>query len=128
MFQSLMPFHRNRHVTEPVERNSGDSFFRLQHEMNRLFDDAFAGFGLPSALGAAAFSSDTTARINVRETNDTIEVEAELPGVAEDDIDVQIVDNLPSALGAAAFSSDTTGRSVVKSDQKAKKKILMAIT
>ncbi|MFQ5564115.1 MAG: Hsp20/alpha crystallin family protein [Parvularculaceae bacterium] len=98
MFRSLTPFHRNRSDV-PAERSSGDSFLRLQHEMNRLFDDAFAGFGLPSAFGAGPFSGDASARIDVRETDDAIEVEAELPGVADDDIDVQLVDNVLTIRG-----------------------------
>lgn len=98
MFRSLTPFRRNRSEA-PADPASGDSFFRLQHEMNRLFDDAFSGFGLPAAFGASTFTGDAAARVDVSETDDAIEVEAELPGVAEDDIDVQVIDNVLTIRG-----------------------------
>ncbi|HXI87638.1 MAG TPA: Hsp20/alpha crystallin family protein [Parvularculaceae bacterium] len=89
------------------ERASGDPFFRLQHEMNRLFDDAFAGFGAPSTWGAKLFSDgDAFPTIDLRETDETYEIEAELPGVSEKDIDVEVTDNVLTIRGEKRFERD----------------------
>lgn len=98
MFRPLAIFNPNNSETAPVAVNSPDPFFRLQHEMNRLFDDAFSGFGLSSRF-TTDLQDIRSPRINVRETDTTLEVEAELPGVDEEDIDVQLSDNLLTIRG-----------------------------
>lgn len=93
MFHPLSLFTRNRAVPATREQTQADPFYRLQHEMNRLFDEAFSGFGLSSAFSERGFPGEVSPRIDVRETDKTIEIEAELPGVAEDDLNVEIVNN-----------------------------------
>lgn len=102
MFQPLSIFNRKRQSLAPTTY-SADPFYRLQHEMNRLFDDAFSGFGLPGEFAGSAFSGETRPRIDMRETDSNIIVEAELPGVAEDDIDVQLSDNVLTVRGEKRF-------------------------
>jgi HSP20 family protein len=92
MFRPLAIFNRNNSDNAPVALSTPDPFFRLQHEVNRLFDDAFAGFGQLSRF-APELHDIRSPRINVRETDAAFEVEAELPGVDEKDIDVQLSDN-----------------------------------
>lgn len=101
MFRPLAIFNRNNAETAPAAA-AADPFFRLQHEMNRLFDDAFAGFGLATRFSPepADFRSP---RIDVRETDSALEVEAELPGVDEKDIDVQLTDNVLTIRGEKRF-------------------------
>jgi HSP20 family protein len=102
MFRPLAIFNRNNAENAPATVSTADPFFRLQHEMNRLFDDAFSGFGLASRLSpeTADFRSP---RIDVRETDTALEVEAELPGVDEKDIDVQLTDNVLTIRGEKRF-------------------------
>ena len=102
MFRPLAIFNRNNAETAPAAASSADPFFRLQHEMNRLFDDAFSGFGLASRLSPepAEFRSP---RIDIRETDSALEVEAELPGCDENDIDVQLSDNVLTIRGEKRF-------------------------
>jgi HSP20 family protein len=76
-------------------RLPADPFLQMQ-EMNRLFEDTFRGFGLPAAAGARAIAAP---RLNVSETDDAIRIEAELPGAAEDDIRVELVDNVITIRG-----------------------------
>lgn len=73
-----------------------DPFLQMQQEMNRLFEDTFRGFGLPAMAGARAIAAP---RLNVSETDDAIRIEAELPGVAENDIRVELVDNVITIRG-----------------------------
>jgi HSP20 family protein len=64
-----------------LSAHSGDDFFTsLRHEVDRVFDD----FGRGPAFKL------TMPRINVSETDGAIEVEAELPGVDEKDVDLVI--------------------------------------
>lgn len=102
MFQPLSIFNRKRQSLAPSSY-SADPFFRLQHEMNRLFDETFSGFGLPSAFTAAPFAGEARPRIDVRETDAAFVVEAELPGVAEDDLDVQLSGNTLTISGEKRF-------------------------
>jgi HSP20 family protein len=59
--------------------------------MNRLFDDTFRGaFGLADVGGAGGVTS-ITPRINVSETDQEIRIEAELPGVPEENVQVEVM-------------------------------------
>lgn len=98
MFRPLAIFNRNNTDAAPVAATSTDPLFRLQHEMNRLFDDAFSGFGLTSRF-APDLADIRSPRINVRETDAAFEVEAELPGIDEQDIDVQLANNVLTIRG-----------------------------
>lgn len=66
-----------------------DPFGTLQREFNRLFQDAFTGFASPLSGGEMALSP----RINVCETDQEFRIDAELPGVPEDSIDVTLSDD-----------------------------------
>jgi HSP20 family protein len=99
MFRPLSIFNRNSSALPArTDAYSGDPFFRLQHEMNRLFDDAFAGFGLPAEFRGER-DDLRLPRIDVRETDHAIEVDAELPGVDEKDLNIEIADNLLTISG-----------------------------
>jgi len=67
--------------------NRGDPFLDLHREMNRLFDDTLRGMGSsPSSPGAMLGMP----RIDVHEAGENLEITAELPGVKQDDVDVQL--------------------------------------
>jgi HSP20 family protein len=62
-----------------------DPFLELHREVNRLFDDSLRGV-TPGAGSAVTMSPS----IDVCETEDGLEISAELPGVAEEDIDLRL--------------------------------------
>jgi HSP20 family protein len=65
--------------------------------MNRLFDEIG---GVPAAAGATpGGGSIITARMNVSETDRELRVTAEMPGVAEDDIEVSLDDDVLTIRG-----------------------------
>ena len=78
----------------------GDPFLSLHREMNRLFDDAFRGM---PAQGSATGGSFVNAHMNVSETDNEIRITAELPGVAEKDIDVTLDDDILTIRGEKRF-------------------------
>lgn len=102
MFQPLSIFNRKRQPLAPGSFTA-DPLFRLQHEMNRLFDESFSSFGLPAEFAGTPFTGEARPKIDMRETDNQLVVEAEIPGVAEDDIDVQVSDNVLTIRGEKRF-------------------------
>jgi HSP20 family protein len=70
-----------------------DPFLQMRREMNRLFDDVFSGFGLPSVLGPALRQMPAAPKIDVSETDNEIQVTAELPGIDQNNVEVLLEDD-----------------------------------
>lgn len=91
-FRALTPFGRSP-LTKNSERSDPTAW---RGEFDRLFDDMFKGFGsLPSVWGEGAAAP----KIDIKETKEGIEVTAELPGVDEKDVEVELVDDLLTIRG-----------------------------
>lgn len=85
-FKSMLPsFMRSAEL-----ERAGHPFSSLQSEINRMFDDAFRGF--PSSF--AGMDKVLSPALDVKETDQGLEVSAELPGVEEKDLDVSIAEGL----------------------------------
>ena len=69
----------------PSARNGNEPFSSLRGEINRLFED----FGRVPFGRLAAFDS-LEPSVNVGETDSTLEIEAELPGLDEKDVEVTV--------------------------------------
>ena len=82
--KDLIPWNRERSVD--VARRSEEPFWSLHREMNRLFEDFAHGLDLAPALGYEGFGP----RVDVRETDDTVLVEAEMPGLEEKDFELTL--------------------------------------
>jgi HSP20 family protein len=82
--RNLIPWNRERSVD--VTRRSDDPFWSLHREMNRLFEDFARGFDLAPAFGFEGFAP----RVDVRETDDAILVEVEMPGLEEKDFELTL--------------------------------------
>ncbi|MCK0532521.1 Hsp20/alpha crystallin family protein [Sphingobium agri] len=67
--------------------NRGDPFLDLHREVNRLFDDSFRAMG--SSPGGHGTMMGMP-RIDVHEAGDKLEITAELPGVAQEDVDLRL--------------------------------------
>ena len=89
--RSLMPFSRNMPMSRWGEDT--DPFLQMRREMNRLFDDAFSGFGLPSLFGPALQQLPMAPKIDVSETDNEIQVTAEMPGIDQNDVQVLLEDD-----------------------------------
>ncbi len=93
--RDLIPWNRGRDVT--VRRGEDiNPFLTFHREMNRLFDDVFRGFDLaPSTLGGRLLDrSYGWPTIEVSEAENEVKVTAELPGLEEKDVDVQLSDGM----------------------------------
>ena len=113
MFRPLSLFNRNRTVPALREGDGADPFFQLHREMNRLFDDFFADFAAP-ALTPGGASGARGIHMDVRETGDAFELEAELPGVSEDDIHVELSENLLTIRGEKTVEEKDDGEGAVR--------------
>ena len=81
MARYLFPF------TGTAVSNRGDPFFELHREMNRLFDDASRGLaGGRDTTGMALMAP----RMDIHESENALEITAELPGVSQNDVDLRI--------------------------------------
>lgn len=90
MFRSLLPLGRTDLT------RADDPFVALHRQMNRLFEDAFSGT-LPAFR--AGTGASLAPSIDIKETDNGIEVEAELPGVDEKDVHVTLDDNVLTIKG-----------------------------
>jgi HSP20 family protein len=85
-----MPIGRDRNVAR-----SDNAFMSLQHEIDRLFDDFTRGFPALSTGGTA----ELLPKLDVTETDKQIEITAELPGLEEKDVQVNLADNVLTIRG-----------------------------
>ena len=86
--KSLIPVGGDRGVSRPVS----NPFSALQQEIDRLFEGLSRGFsGFP---GREAMPS-----MDLSETDKEIEITAELPGLEEKDIQLNVADNVLTIRG-----------------------------
>jgi len=98
--RELIPWSR-RGERVPAAYREADPFMALHREMNRLFDDVFRGFDMPSAFdrkGAEGWST-TWPNIEVAETDKELRVTAEVPGLDEKDVEVLLEDGVLTVRG-----------------------------
>lgn len=91
--RDLVPWSRSRapaRQDEPHHEAALSPFFTLRREMDRLFDDAFRGFGL-SAFGESGLSWP---QVEVVDRDKEVRVTAELPGLEEKDVELRVEDNV----------------------------------
>jgi HSP20 family protein len=97
--RDLIPWSRGRDVT--VRHGEDSPFLTLHREMNRLFDDVFRGFHL-SPFGSDRFFDRIAGNwpsVEVSETDKEIKVTAELPGLDERDIQVELANGVLAIAG-----------------------------
>jgi len=90
-FRSLIPVGRERSPASVWT----DPFVSLQQEVERLFDD----FGMRFGANANDTAGNLTPRMDVAETDKAIELTAELPGLEEKDVDINLADNVLTIKG-----------------------------
>ena len=74
-----------------------DPFSLLQREVNRAFDEVFRGF--PAIGRGAAGFGGFAPQLDVRETDQGLEISAELPGMSEQDVELRLEGDLLTLAG-----------------------------
>ncbi len=92
--KSLLPSIWGRGALPTDDRN--DPFHAFHRDIDRMFEDFSRSWRLPT-LGER--ETLLAPAIDVSETDDTIEVSAELPGIDEKDVDVEVADNVLTIKG-----------------------------
>jgi HSP20 family protein len=93
--RELIPWQsRQREQGELSPRGANDRFTALHTQMNRLFDQFLEGFDMePFGRGGhSEWGGAPVPKVDVAETEDSVHVTAELPGMKEDNIDVTLSD------------------------------------
>jgi len=89
--KSLIPVGRDRAT------GVANPFVSLQREVERVFDDFTRGF--PSLTSFGHTGSSLMPSIDVTETDKEIEITAELPGLEEKDVQINVADNVLTIRG-----------------------------
>jgi len=101
MKDKLMPWRK--HEALPDDRWNKDPFDVLHREINELFEGFYRGFGEHRrTAGAAGFE--------LSETDDEIRIKAELPGMDEEDITVEIEEDMLVIRGERKREKETKKR------------------
>jgi HSP20 family protein len=105
--RDLIPWSRNQELAPT--RGSHDPFMTLHREMNRLFDDVFRGFGGtgPSPLMESPFGRP---KIELSETDKALTISAELPGMTEKDVQIEIANGVLTIRGEKRSERKDEGR------------------
>ena len=89
-----------------------DPFLSLHREMNRLFDDVFRGFDL-RPFGSDRFFERVggySPNVEVSETDKEIKVSAELPGLDEKDIKIELANGVLAIAGEKKIETEDKDR------------------
>ncbi|MFW5871298.1 MAG: Hsp20/alpha crystallin family protein [Verrucomicrobiota bacterium] len=86
--------------TRPALRRGERAPLTFRDEMNRLFDDFFYGMEAPVLPEArAALTREFVPSVDVSETDGQVKVSAELPGMSEKDVNVELDEDMVTISG-----------------------------
>src|SRR3984893_1336186 len=110
--KDLIPWNNNRGREVGFQRGTDiHPFFALHREMNRMFDDVFRGFDLaPFGLSSRAQDGLGWPQIDIHETEKEVRITAELPGLDEKDVRLEIANDVLSISGEKKTESEDNGR------------------
>ncbi|MCD6286534.1 MAG: Hsp20/alpha crystallin family protein [Anaerolineae bacterium] len=110
------PWRRER-STELQKREALDPAEDFRRDMNRWFDEVWSrDFGLSPFSPEQAWSAFVP-RVDVVESDKEITVTAELPGMEEEDIELQIRDNALVIRGEKEHHEEEKGRSIYRAER-----------
>lgn len=107
--KNLLPSIWNRE-TAPAWREEERSFFPLQREMNRIFDDFFRGWDVASSGTGEGRFGFFQPSIDVKQSEKEVVVKAELPGLDEKDIEVELTDDALTIRGEKREEKEEKGK------------------
>jgi len=81
-----------------VVPQGNDPFSTFGREVSRMFDEVFRGFPAMGGRGAAVMGGFAP-NLDVRETDNSLEVTAELPGLSEEDVELRLEGDLVTLSG-----------------------------
>jgi len=108
--RDLIPWNRGRDLTARRSEEV-NPFLTLHREMNRLFDDVFRGFDLtPFGSGLLLDRGLDWPNVEVSETDKEVKVTAELPGLDEKDVQVELANGVLAIKGEKKTETEDKDR------------------
>jgi len=95
-------------VPSPQEENH--PFFGIRRDMNRLFDDFFRGLDVAPLIAAGERLSRFVPSLDVRENDKKVNINVELPGMDEKDVEVLLTDNSLTLKGEKKEDKEDKGK------------------
>lgn len=109
----ILPVKRDQYQP-PSSSEVGHPMVQLHREVDRLFEDVFRNFGMPSISGRAAGpwagAAQFNPELNVSSDEESYHISLEAPGLEKDDIDIKIQDNRLVISGQKDDSSEDKDR------------------
>lgn len=105
--RDLIPWGREARAPSPYRDEERHPMLAFRREMDRLFDDAFRGFGMPMAGFGRAGGWPS---VEVSERENEVRVTAEVPGLTEKDIDLTLDDGVLTLRGERRSESEDKDR------------------
>jgi HSP20 family protein len=116
--KDLVPRFGRGRDNAPARREEWDPFRDFQREMNRLFDDFWSDFPIAGRRGERALTSSVfSPRVDVSETDTEVKVSAELPGMDEKDINVEMDDSAITVRGERHEEKEDKGKNWYSREQ-----------
>ncbi len=108
-FRDLIPWNnQGRNIVQ--QSAYVHPFLALHREMNRMFDDVFRGFDLARFGSARAFEGLSWPQIEIDETDKEVRITAELPGLQEKDVSLNIANGVLSISGEKKSETEDKDR------------------
>jgi HSP20 family protein len=105
-FRDLIPWSKNQELMN--RREEANPFLTLHREMNRLFDDMWHGFG--SRFPTLMEGRFSWPNVELSETDKALKITAELPGMDEKDIQVELAHGVLRIRGEKKVESEGDGK------------------
>lgn len=105
--RDLIPWNNgSRDLSVRRNNDAGSPLLALHREMNRLFDDAFRSFDI-GPFGSSAMGWPS---VELNETDKEVKVVAELPGLEQKDVGVELADGVLTISGEKKSETEDKGR------------------
>ena len=110
--RDLIPWTRSQdHLPEFFRDERSSPFLTLHREMNRLFDDVFRGFDLAPFGFDRGFDRMTGwPNIEVSDTDKEVKVTADLPGLEEKDVELELANGVLAIKGEKRTETEDEDR------------------
>ena len=115
--KNLVPWKKNN--GDVLARREDDPFYAFRQEMDRLFDDFFgSGFGLtPLRRGFMGGFGEFNPQVDVTENDKEVKVIAELPGLADKDVEVSLSNDVLTISGEKKSEKEDKGESYYRMER-----------
>lgn len=102
---------------DPDRKSGGDHpIAQLQREMDRVFEDFFHDFELPG-IWHGRRDGKIVPHVDVSDTDSEITVEAELPGMSDKDIEINLTDDALTITGEKKEESEKKEKDYIRTER-----------